>query len=184
MAQDDACWKADSENTAAFILDAHQKLVVLETDLASRVVGAVGHVEDADTLVSNQDLLKAVSQVGSNPIKVSLDCGIFCGNEKDRFEFHARLNLFKTIIKTRPNSSEEFKISYLNSKVQDNAAAFIAHLDIKPGNYQPCIDALKAQYLDEPFLIDEYFKQILNNVPTFDEDYGTSRQYLATIRNK
>ena len=108
------------------------KLAALETDLASRVVGAVGHAEGASTPVSYHDLLKAVSQVGSNPIKVSLDCGIFCGNEKDKFEFHAWLNLFETIIKTRPNSSEEFKISYLKSKVQGNAAAFIAHLDIKP----------------------------------------------------
>ena len=61
---------------------------------------------------------------------------------------------------------------------------FIAHLGPESGNYQPCIDALKAQYLDEPFLIDEYFKQILNDVPAFDEDYGKTSQYLATVRNK
>ena len=119
--------------------------------------------------------------MGSNPIKVSLECRVFNGDEKDKFEFHAWLNLFQTIIKTHPNNSEEFKISYLKSKVQGNAAAFIAHLDIIPGNYQPCIDALKAQYLDEPFLIDEYFKQILNDAPAFEEDYGKTSQYLATI---
>ena len=176
--------KADSDATAAFILNAHQKMSVLETDIASSTVGAVGNVGGVGTPVSNQDLLKAVSQVGSNPIKVSLECGVFNGDEKDKFEFHAWLSLFETIIKTRPNSSEEFKISYLKSKVRGNADAFIAHLDIVPGNYQPCIDALKAQYLDEPFLIDEYFTQILNDDPMFDEDYGKTSQYLATTRNK
>ena len=38
--------------------------------------------------------------------------------------------------------------------------------------------------MDEPFLIDEYFKQILNDSPEFDEDYGKTSQYLATVKNK
>ena len=135
------------------------------------------------TLIKNQELLKAVSQMGNNPIKVALECSIFCGDEKDKFEFQNWLNQFETLIKTC-SWSEEFKISYLKSKIQGNAAAFIAYLGPEAGNYQPCIDALKAQYLDEPFLIDEYFKQILNDSPEFDEDYGKTSQYLATIRNK
>ena len=180
----DANRKSDSDATATYILKAHQEMAALETDIASSAVGAAGNAGGSDAPVSNQDLLRAVSQVGSNPIKVSLDCGVFYGDEKDKFEFHAWLSLFETIIKTRPNSSEEFKISYLKSKVQGNAAAFIAHLDIVHGNYQPCIDALKAQYLDEPFLIDEYFKQILNDAPLYDEEYGKTSQYLAKIRNK
>ena len=173
--------KSDSDATAAYILKAHQEMAALETDIARSAVGNAGGI---GAPVSNQDLLRAVSQVGSNPIKMSLECGIFNGDEKDKFEFHAWLSLFETIIKTRPNSSEEFKISYLKSKVQGNAAAFIAHLDVVDGNYQACIDALKAQYLDEPFLIDEYLKQILNDAPMYDEEYGKTSQYLAKIRNK
>ena len=33
-------------------------------------------------------------------------------------------------------------------------------------------------------MIDEYLKQIVNDQPKFDEDYGTTSQYLARVRNK
>ena len=96
--------------------------------------------------------------MGSNPIKVSLDCGVFNGDEKDKFEFQNWLNQFETLLKTC-SWSEKFKISYLKTKIQGNAAAFIAHLGPEVGNYQSCIDALETQYLDEPFLIGEYLKK-------------------------
>ena len=147
--------KANSDATAAFILDAHQKLAALETGIAPGVASAAGNAGGTNAPVTSQELLKAVSQMGSNPIKVLLDCGVFNGDEKDKFEFQNWLNQFETLLKTR-SWSEEFKKSFLKTKIQGNAAAFIAHLGPVTVNYRPCIDALMAQYLDELFLIDEY----------------------------
>ncbi|CAL4166803.1 unnamed protein product, partial [Meganyctiphanes norvegica] len=60
---------------------------------------------------------------------------------------------------------------------------FIAHLEPEVGNYVACISALKEQYLDEPFIVDEYFKKLCAEKPEFDETYGKTRVYIATIRN-
>ncbi|CAL4060599.1 unnamed protein product, partial [Meganyctiphanes norvegica] len=93
--------------------------------------------------VSNQQLLKAMSQIGSNSIKVNVDCPCFNGDEKDRLEFKNWLAQFEAVIKTRPNWTEEFKVTYLKTKVLKNAANFIAHLEPGPGNYAACIESLK-----------------------------------------
>ena len=53
--------KADSDTTAAFILDAHQKLAVLETNITPGVAGAVGNAGGTNAPVTSQELLKAVS---------------------------------------------------------------------------------------------------------------------------
>ena len=45
-------------------------------------------------------------------------------------------------------------------KLIGNTAEFIAHIDPDPGAYDTCIAALKEQYLDESYIIDEYFKKM------------------------
>ena len=73
---------------------------------------------------------------------------------------------------------------YLKNRVQGKALTFIAHLE--PGDsdvYDECIKALKEQYLDEPFIVDEYFKKLLSDKPEFDETYGKTRLYIANTRN-
>ena len=89
-------------------------MTALESGIAPGVASTAGNAGGTNAPVTSQELLKAVSQMGSNPIKVSLDCGVFNGDEKDKFEFQNWLNQYETLIKTR-SLSEEFKISYLKT---------------------------------------------------------------------
>ena len=58
-------------------------------------------------------LLNSVLQIGNNPIKISVECPEFYGDEKDRLEFRNWLNQFEAVINSRGNWTEEFKISNL-----------------------------------------------------------------------
>ena len=129
------------------------------------------------------NVLNTVSQIGNNPIKISVDCPVFNGDERDRLEFKSWLVQFEAVINTRNNWTEAFKITYLKTKVLKNAAHFIAHLDAQAGNYDACIKALKDQYMDEELIIDELFKLLCNERPEFDETYTKSRVYLADVRS-
>ena len=149
-----------------------------------KVVETVRPVVPGTPAVDTAELLNSVSQIGNNPIKISVDCPVFNGDEKDRLEFKNWLVQFEAVISTRPNWTEEFKITYLKTKVVKNAANFIAHLDASPGNYDACIKALKEQYEDEEFVIDEYFKMLYDNNPEFDETYAKTRVYIANVRNQ
>ena len=51
------------------------------------------------------------------------------------------------------------------------------------GNYELCIEALKEQYLDEDFIVDEYFRLICSESPEYDESYTKTRVYIANVRN-
>ena len=133
--------------------------------------------------VTPQELLTFVSQIGNNPINISVECPEFYGDEKDRLEFKNWLTQFESVINTRRNWTEEFKITYLKSKVLKNAAPFIAHLGPAEGNYELCIEALKEQYLDEDFIVDEYFRLICSESPEYDESYTKTRVYIANVRN-
>ena len=133
--------------------------------------------------VNSQELLTSVSQIGNNPIKVNVDCPNFYGDERDRLEFKNWFTQFEAVISTRPNWTDEFKVTYLKTKIQKNAAPFIAHLNPAPGNFERCVDALKDQYLDEEYIVDEYFRTLWNESPEFDETYTKSRVYIANVRN-
>ena len=71
----------------------------------------------------------------------------------------------------------------MKSKVRKNAANFIAHLEPGSGVYKECIDALKEQYLDVPYIIDEYFKKLCSDKPEYDDKYGKTRIFIANTRN-
>ena len=144
---------------------------------------AAADVAAATPTVNPVQLLDSVSQIGNNPIKISVDCPCFYGDESDRLEFKNWLVQFQSVVNTRRNWSDEFRITYLKTKVLKNAAHFIAHLDARPGNYDLCLEALKEQYMDEEFIKDEYFKLLYTERPEYDETYTKSRVYIASVRN-
>ena len=71
---------------------------------------------------------------------------------------------------------------YLKTKVLNNAAAFIQHIDCT-GSYDHCIAMLKEQYLNVPYIIDEYFKKLCHDVPGYDPSYCKTRTFIANTRN-
>ena len=72
---------------------------------------------------------------------------------------------------------------FLKDKVIGNAATFIAHIDPGPDAYDTCIEVLKEQYLDKPYIIDEYFKKLLSDKPEYDPTYFKTRTFIANTRN-
>ena len=121
--------------------------------------------------------------MGHEQIKINVDCQKFSGDESDKLEFKNWYDQIDAVVKGRPNWSESYKIMFLKSKVVKNAATFIAHIDPGPGSYEECIKVLKEQYLNKPYIIDEYFKILLVDKPEFDETYYKSRTYIANTRN-
>ena len=67
--------------------------------------------------------------MGNNSIKVHVDCPNFNGDEQDKLEFKIGLNQFECIVNSRPSWTEDFKVSFLKSKVRKTAANFIHHLE-------------------------------------------------------
>ena len=131
--------------------------------------------------ITKSELLKAMSQIGSDNIKVKLDCPIFNGDESDRLAFKNWLDQFEAIV--RPSWTEEFKIMYLKSKVLNNAAAFIKHINASTGSYEHCIAMLKEQYLNVPYIVNEYFKKLCHDKPEYDPSYYKTRTFIANTRN-
>ena len=116
--------------------------------------------------VTKADLLTAMSHMGQEQIKVNIDCPKFKGDESDRLEFKNWYDRIDVIVKSHPKWTDEYKLLFLKDKVIGNAATFIAHIDPRPETYDTCIEVLKEQYLDEPYIIDEYCR-----VCIFDDGY-------------
>ena len=158
-----------------------------ESDLArlSEKVSEITYEGGENTRgITPVQLLKSVSQIGSNPTNLTIDCPIFNGDDKDRLEFKNWLARFESIVKSKPNWAEEYKISYLKSKVGGDASCFIDHLDPIAGNYELCIKALKDEYLKENYIKNEYFKLLYTESPEYDASYSKTRIYVATVRNR
>ena len=167
------------------ITDAIDRAQVLLDEFAAKAKGQVVAVAGTPPeQISKADLLDVVTQMGNNSIKVNVDCPTFNGDESDKLEFKNWLTQFESIVNSKTTLTEEFKVAFLKQKVRKNAASFIHHLEGgRPGVYNDCIKALKEQYLDEPFIINEYFRKLLAERPEYDETYGKSRNYIANVRN-
>ena len=114
--------------------------------LAARVDKPAVGVLPPGEQVTKADLLTAMSHMGQEQIKVNIDCPKFKGDESDRLEFKNWYDRIDVVIKSRPKWID---------------ATFIAHIDPSPEAYDNCIEVLKEQYLDKPYIIDEYFKKLL-----------------------
>ena len=74
------------------------------------------------------------------------------------------------------------KLTYLRSYLQGYAYKIISHLSITDENYETALSLLKAEFLDLEFITDEYFRQIVNTQPKYDQDWENVRQYLNETR--
>ena len=164
-----------------FVQDAHNSLAGFEAELAPAPLGPVVALDEP---ITGQQLLDAMKKMGNNSISVKYDCSNFYGNETDRLAFKNWLSEFEGVLKTQTNWDDERKLGYLKKVVLGNAATYIAHLEPGPGNYDAAVKALKDQYLNEAFITDEYFYQLLSETPAYDENYCKTSQYLASVRNK
>ena len=175
----DAAFKTVYDDIDLFLINTNQKV----NDYALKVARGAEQVVPAPDNITKAELLKAMSQLGNEHIKINVDTPNFLGDEKDKLEFKHWYDRIDAIVKGRPNWSEEYKFFFLKTKVQKNAAAFINHIEPGAGAYDLCMDALKEQYLNESYIVNEYFKKLLSDQPKFDETYLESKTYIANTRN-
>ena len=150
---------------------------------AACVDSPAADVLPASEQVSKAKLLAAISHQGQEQIKVKIECPKFKRDESDRLEFKNRYEKIDALDKSRSKWREEFKLLFLMDKLIGNTAEFIAHIDPDPGAYDTCIAALKEQYLDESYIIDEYFKKWLSEKPEYDPTYLKTRTFIANTHN-
>ena len=124
-----------------------------------------------------------MSHQGQKQIKINIECPKFKGDESDRLEFKNWYDRIDVIVKSRPKWTEEFKVLFLKDKVIGDAANFIAHIDPGLDAYDTCIEVLKEQYLDVPYIIEEYFKKLLSDKPEYDPTYFKTRTFIANTCN-
>ena len=142
-------FKPISDSISNAIDRAQEKL----NDFAAKAKGQVAVAGLPPEQVTMAELLDVMTQMGNNSIKVHVDCPNFNGDEQDKLEFKNWLNQFECIVNSRPSWTEDFKVSFLKSKVRKNAANFIQHLESgKPGIYNDCIkDHLNSILLKSSF---------------------------------
>ena len=114
----------------------------------------------------------------------SLDCGTFHGKEKDKFAFKTFLNQFNIVIGDKKNLSKSTKLAYLIGYLRDYALSTVKHLSITDDNYEVAVQLLKQEFLDQKYIIDETYNNILKASPSFsnDPEFSSVKTYLNEIR--
>ena len=112
-----------------------------------------------------------------------LKCDTFDGRSNDKLEFKNFLLQFNNCIDACGQLSGSSKLTYLRSYLVGFAFRVISHLSISDENYDVAIKLLKEEFLDEEFIVDETFKQLLNKVPKYDPNFVDVRTYINECRS-
>ena len=111
-----------------------------------------------------------------------LQCTTFSGKSSDKLEFKNFLQQFNNCIDVCDTLSGAAKLTYLRSYLTDYALKTISHLSIADDNYDVAMKLLKEEYLDEQYIIEEIFKQLLSKHPKFDTSFVEVRMYINECR--
>ena len=109
----------------------------------------------------------------------ALECGIFSGKERDEFAFHRFMSQFNNVIGLRKQLSNSAKQSYFYGYLQGYA------LSISNDSYVVALQMLKNEFLDEGYIIDETFQNILNVTPSneYVSDFTIVQLFINEIRS-
>ena len=136
----------------------------------------------------SQDLNKSFKEVMSN-INMSetrpppLQCGTFEGGAGDSLAFKAFLYQFQNVIGCKKNLADSSKLAYLRGYLRGYALKIIQHLSLEDSNYEVAMKLLKNEFMDIEFIIDEFFKKLINDKPIFDQSYRECKIYLNDTRS-
>ena len=143
------------------------------------------HQSDHRENDSNKDFMSLLTQLNTGESRPPpLACGVFNGKEKDKFAFNTFLNQFNIVIGQKKNLSKSTKLAYLVGYLRDYALSIVKPLSISDDNYEVAIQMLKREFLDQKFIIDETYLNILKASPSFsnDPDFLSVKTYLNEIR--
>ena len=97
-------------------------------------------------------------------------------------EFKNFLVQFKNCVDAGGKLGNSVKLTYLRSYLTGYAYKIISHLSITDDNYEVALSLLKDKFLDTEFIVDEYFRQIVNNAPKYDPKFDSVKKYLNETR--
>ena len=162
----------DAKVTYDFILDAQTKLINYSTLFPTSTLS--GSVEPITTL---NDILKVFANKQVSGIE--LDYPVFDSDKSDKFAFKDWFDQFKAVMEIWPKCEDKLKLSYLKTKLEGNAKTYIASLEQTNTNYKEALSILKTRYHDKQYIIDELFKDLLNERPGYEPEYEKTILYLA-----
>ena len=134
--------------------------------------------KDDNTPSDNKSDLLGDVKVKLPPLK----CVTFSGKTVDKLEFKNFLLQFHNCIDAAGKLSKSAKLTYLRSYLTDYAFKVISHLSITDSNYEVALQLLKDEFLDEEYIIDETFKQLLSSSPKYDPSFSEVRIYINECR--
>ena len=106
-----------------------------------------------------------------------LECKIFDGTSKDNF-----LTKFSNCTDACGTLSSANKLTYLRSYLSGYTLKIISHISVTDDNYDVAFSLLRTEFLDIPYIVDEYFKTVLSSSPSFDTAFDGLRAYINECR--
>ena len=147
----------DEENE--YLISINEELSNIENGI--QIVG-LNNSNNTSTVEDNnfKSLVGAIAGLQNNAITPKLTCNKFSGKTNNKFEYKNFMVQFTNC--TANMTMNSAKLAYLRSCLSDFALQIISHLTVTEDNYDVAINLLNDEFLDEEFIIDEIFKQILN----------------------
>ena len=172
---DEACL-SDIHNEQEYFSSVQEHLSNLSSSLAPQT----SIQTDSSNSGSHDALVNAIEKLRSIPSKPHLPCPRFNGSDSDRLSFKDFFTQFNNSIDDSLSGS--IKLTYLRNYLTGYAYQIISHLSISDEYYSVAVSLLKSEFLDEEYIVDEYFKKIINSSPKFDSDFEGLRQFLNESR--
>ena len=80
-------------------------------------------------------------------------------------------------------TNKALKLTYLINSLKGYAFDLVSHLSIEEANFDPAITLLKAEFLDENFLIHQHLREIREYKVSVDSDFLSAKKFLNTVRS-
>ena len=137
---------------------------------------------------SNKDLVAAILKASDTPGRIYIKCDKFDGGSTDKLEFRYWLSQFESMLASGKALTGTAKLSQLRNHLTHSGLAFktISHFEINDENYEEALKALKYEFLDENYIVNETFKVILERSPTLpkdDPEFDDLKLYVAEIKS-
>ena len=172
---DDAGRKKDREESDAYLDSISDVIIKFEKHVVTN--------EQKPVQNDNEALINALAQSQGGPGRQPISCQLFDGTN-DKADFLNWFSQFETMINSQRAMQDKYKLISLRNHLTKGGLAFkmIYKLQLNDENYQTAIDLLKEEFLDEPKLIDDLFKELLEKTPSYDAEFKGLRIYIAEIK--
>ena len=171
----------DTRNSVQHQMEVNAKLSFYEKAVMPSASGGAGVPAG-----SNKDLVDAILQASATPGRNLIKVDKFDGGSSDKFEFKYWLSQFESMLASGKALKGQAKLILLRNHLTHSGLAFklISHFDLNDANYEEALKALKSEFLDVDYIVNETFKQILDRSPEkHDPEYDNLKLYVAEMKS-